>query len=249
MFDVGLKWLGVRDAPLPNFLVAGAPRSGTTTLYELGRRHPRIFVPSVKEPKFFASFAMKHLDPKAPHYARSRSSWRSSIGSYRRLYCKADSGQKIGDFSPQYLMYHELAIPEIRLRLGSPQIVLSLRDPVQRAVSGYRLLRRTRATKLTFREILDRQDEMRDSYPPFFLLLDMSLYSEGVNAYQDAFSKVEVLFFDDLVSDPGSYREKFFRALGVEDLDCHRDGFSPTEGRRSRGSKPPTYSREAYSRR
>ena len=51
---------------LPNFLIIGAPKSGTTTLFNCLNQHPEIFMPEKKEP-FYFSFPEKELDYKGIH--------------------------------------------------------------------------------------------------------------------------------------------------------------------------------------
>ncbi|WP_411875879.1 sulfotransferase family protein [Vulcanococcus limneticus] len=102
---------------LPAFIGLGTQKGGTTSLQRLLADHPGLFLPPVKEVQFFSL-----------HHGRG-AEW------YSRHYAGASPHQLCGDITPYYLFHP--AVPE-RLQRALPQarLVVLLRDPVERALSG-----------------------------------------------------------------------------------------------------------------
>ncbi|HJR90020.1 MAG TPA: sulfotransferase [Aeromicrobium sp.] len=102
--------------PKPDFLIVGAPRCGTTAMYEYLRRHPGIFMPEHKEPQFFGN-DLSHLH--AP----------LSEADYLGLFKGAKPGQRVGEASTWYL-YSSTAAKEIKAFAPDARIIIMLRNPV-----------------------------------------------------------------------------------------------------------------------
>ena len=101
------------SAKLPDFLLVGAAKSGTTTLYRYFKLHPEIYV-GVKEPHFFS------LQGKEPSFTETRyikgKVWELSY--YLNLFKEAKDYQKIGDCSPSYLSAYNQSIGYIKKIYG-----------------------------------------------------------------------------------------------------------------------------------
>ncbi|MBU2669257.1 sulfotransferase domain-containing protein [Actinoplanes bogorensis] len=120
---------------LPDFLIAGVPKAGTTALHAALVGHPELFLPTVKEPKFFLS--------DGPPPARGGPGdvqtyqehvWRQS--DYEALFDPAPAGTLRGEATPFYL--HDLGAHErIKSLVPSARLVVLLRDPVDRAHSNW----------------------------------------------------------------------------------------------------------------
>lgn len=107
-----------RWRPLPDFLVLGAQKAGTTALYAYLRWHPAITGPSWKEVSFFDR-----------HWWRGES-W------YRGQFPLRSGGRLVGEASPSYL-FHPLAPERVRALVPEARLVAVLRNPVDRAYSHY----------------------------------------------------------------------------------------------------------------
>ena len=107
-----------RGRPLPDFLVLGAQKAGTTALYAYLRWHPGITGPSWKEVSFF-----------------DRHWWRGERW-YRGQFPLLSRGRLVGEASPSYL-FHPLAPARARAVVPDARLVVVLRDPVDRAYSQY----------------------------------------------------------------------------------------------------------------
>ena len=104
--------------PLPDFLILGAQKAGTTAVYAYLRWHPRITGPSWKEVSYFDR-----------HYRRG-------VRWYRGHFPIRSRGRLVGEASPGYL-FHPLAPARVRETVPDAKLVVLLRDPVDRALSHY----------------------------------------------------------------------------------------------------------------
>src|SRR5271166_1372233 len=113
---------------IPDFFIVGHAKCGTTALYEMLRRHPRIFMPDSKEPMFFAR------NPDAPPLVPGRPSFeqtgrrRETLEDYMSLFAPARPGQLAGEASTFYLWS---AAAPARIARAQPQarIIAILREP------------------------------------------------------------------------------------------------------------------------
>lgn len=125
---------------LPSFLGLGTQKGGTTTLHDLLLHHPQIYLPACKEVQFFSLAYQRGLAWYASHYE------------------PASAGQVCGDISPYYL-FHPAAPERIRDCLPQVRLVVLLRDPVERALSGYFHSRRLGLEHLPLEEALAAEQE------------------------------------------------------------------------------------------
>ena len=126
--------------PLPDFLILGAQKAGTTALYAYLRWHPGITGPSWKEVSYFDR-----------HYRRGASWYRGHfpIGAGDRL---------VGEASPGYL-FHPLAPERVRTTVPEAKLIALLRDPVDRALSHYHHEVALGREPLSFEEAIDAEPE------------------------------------------------------------------------------------------
>lgn len=119
---------------LPNFLVIGAARSGTTSLHFYLEQHPQIYMCPIKEPSFFA-FEERGLDSQQlPRRPRPKAI--TDIAAYRALFQAVSDQVAIGDVSPVYLIAPR-APERIKHHIPHAKLLAILRDPVERAYSDY----------------------------------------------------------------------------------------------------------------
>lgn len=201
---------------MPNFLIVGAAKSGTTSLYEYLRQHPDVFMPKWKELSFFIG---DHYGPlhkvKKPEY-------------YRKVFNKVKNESAVGEASTSYL-YDESAPKKIKEVLGLTNIIIILRNPVEMSYSLYNhQVRREGETLKTFEEALDaEEDRLRDltfrkkcyGWHANYYYYHRGLYYEQVKRYLDTFPKenVLILLFEELTRDPVRATQRVFRFLGVDD--------------------------------
>ena len=201
---------------MPNFIIVGAARSGTTSLYRYLSQHPDIFVAPVKEPHYFAAddFPDRFIGPGDDRLNRRliRNQKR-----YEQLFATASGKRVIGESSAFYLC-HPHAAKRIARACPDPKIIIMLRDPVERAYSAHMYLVRDGRETLSFTEGLRREAERRaQGFEPMWWYTELGRYYTQVKRFLDVFGeqRVKVLLFDDLCANPAQMVHSVFDFLGV----------------------------------
>lgn len=88
---------------LPNFLVVGAAKSGTTSIYHYLKQHPEIYVPENKEPRFFVSSKFEEFHRNNCFYNYFCKSITFTLENYKILFDGVTKETSIGEASVQYL--------------------------------------------------------------------------------------------------------------------------------------------------
>ena len=197
------------SALLPNFLIVGAAKSGTTALYGSLSKHPQVFFPEIKEPSFFVAENVRDRIP----------TWVDSLAEYESLFSGSETFAARGEASVLYLYFFNTAIPNILNYLGSKtKIIICLRNPVDRAYSAYFDSQRFDSMEnLPFEQALN-QEKARISdnrFSPMTHYKAMGCYSSMVSAYKDVFSEVKVILFEDLVVQGAVVMNDLCEFLGV----------------------------------
>ena len=202
---------------LPNFIVAGFPKCGTTSLYYYLMEHPEIFVPEQKELHFFTSEILSR-DTAGKDDDALKDFFVTSQEAYESLYKTAAEDKLRGDFSPSYGNYPSI-IPSIKDTLGSDtKIIFMLRDPVKRAYSNYLHLVREGRETLPFYEGLLAEDKRRtEGYSDFWYYRWNSEYADKIMAYQEVFPDLKVIVFEEFIKDPKEGVKEIYRFLGVDE--------------------------------
>jgi hypothetical protein len=171
---------------LPNFMCLGAAKSGTTTLYDILRQHPDVYIPSFKEPHFF----------DIPENFNNGIRW------YEKNYFKDANTKVVADFTPSYFFDKEAPKRIFESLGGKVKFVVILRNPVDRAYSHYLHSKRDDHEDLEFKEALmnessrlkkyeengDYLSYLRQSY------VSQGLYSDMLERYLEYFSLDNFLF-------------------------------------------------------
>jgi hypothetical protein len=195
---------------LPDFIIGGAPRSGTTWLYELLDRHPRIHMarPLKPEPKFFL---VDRLYEKGLQYYSD--TW----------FADAPAGLLAGEKSTDYLESPEAA-GRIARDLPDVKLVFILREPADRAYSNYLWTRMNGLETEDFKTALRLEDEREKTLPEKwkftrpFSYFSRGLYSELLEEYFKRFRReqIRMLRFEDILDRPQHIARQLHEFLGVE---------------------------------
>jgi len=209
----------VEETRLPNFLIAGAPKSGTTAIYHFLRKHPQIFLPEIKEPNFFTSIFRKELFQGIGDQ-RIEERFIKSFSDYSGLFENVSPLAKaIGEASVYIMYYFEQTIPELKKYLGDPRIIIILRNPVDRAFSAYTQLKNDKRETLTFRKALDsEEDRITRNFEFLWHYKNVGLYANQVKSFKENFSNVKVYLYDDLRLDPDKLVTDLLRFLEVRSI-------------------------------
>lgn len=187
---------------MPNFLIIGAEKAGTTALYQYLKQHPEVYMSSIKEPKFFA-----------PEYNDAV----SDREAYSLLFQEASAEVAIGEASPQYLNSPNAPnlikqyVPEVKL-------IAIIRQPVERAYSHYNMLvnlgyyTKVRGFIEDFRESKSSQS-LKENYS-----FKSSFYFEGLNRYFSQFNKeqIRVYLYEDFKRNSHEFIKSIFDFLGID---------------------------------
>lgn len=202
---------------LPNFLIVGAAKSGTSSLDYYLSQHPEIYIPRKKEahyfsiPDFPASFRGPGDEGMNEYTIRSRT-------DYERLFDDVREEKAVGESSVFYLYYPETA-ERIRQEIPDAKILIILRNPVDRAFSAYMHLIRDEREHLPFDQALAAEASRKQmDYEPMWLYQELGLYSEQVKRYLDVFgpSQVKVIVFEEFIANPHAALKDVFQFLGVD---------------------------------
>ncbi len=177
---------------LPNFLVIGAPRAGTTWIARNLREHPDIYIPSIKEVHFFDRNYNRGLD------------------YYEGFFNGVSSETAIGEVTPSYLFLPQ--VPElIKKSLQDVRLIVTLRHPVERLYSRYwnSKAKYSQNKDLSFEEKLGKKPEF----------IHEGFYYDHLIRYFEIFPRKDilVLFFDELKDSPDIFLKKIFKHLNVDE--------------------------------
>jgi len=207
---------GDRATKLPQFLIVGAMKSATTTLWETIRQHPQIFMPTLKEPHFFVQPEYLDLLSKESKELLKKST-PANFDEYVALFAASMAHQLCGEASASYFLLPELSIPRIRATLGDIRIVISLRNPYERAWSEFKMHHRDQLLPDPGAYFTRRAHEaLRGDSSTAALYISQSLYSARVEAFLSSFSRVHIVVVDDLLKEPRASLQSLYAFLGVD---------------------------------
>lgn len=204
-------------ARLPNFLVIGAPKSGTTSLYYYLRQHPEVFLPVQKELHYFSYEKLK-ANANGPGDARVLATLCATGEEYAQHYTGAKGERAIGDISPSYLYYGVQG--RIKQELGEVKIIVMLRNPVEKAYSQYMHMVRDQHETLPFYDALMAEETRRsDGWSDIWRYAESSLYADRLRAFMDCFGRenVHVILFDEFTAQPEVVMRRLLGFLGVDE--------------------------------
>ena len=181
---------------LPNFLIIGAAKAGTTSLYHYLRQHPDVFMSPVKEARYYWSEGQ--AEGIVPIRTRA---------AYERLFDDVTVERAIGEASPQYLN-SEAAPIRIAADLPDARLIVALRNPAERAYSSY--LGRLRGGR--------ERRGLDEAMQPGTYYFETSLYYPRLSRYFDRFdrSRIKVILFEDFVADTRGALREIHEFLGVD---------------------------------
>jgi hypothetical protein len=213
--------MGPCDEPgrLPDFLIVGAPKAGTTALHTALASHPSLTLSNPKEPKYFLCG-----DAPAPAYvgpgdAHSRREWIWRRADYRRLFAAARPDQLCGESTPLYLR-DVAAHQRIADAVPNAKLIAVVRDPVDRAYSNWmHLWVDGLEPEADFLAACDAEQKRIDAgWAPFWRYCELGKYGEQLRSLFERFAREQVLIvrYRDLVDAPETALDQVCRFLGVE---------------------------------
>lgn len=203
---------------LPNFLVVGATRAGTSALYSYLEQHPQIYVPEIKEPGFFM---LEGTTLKNPYSTTNFAIY--DLDTYQSLFDGVEPHHiAVGEATTGYLSSE--GVPQ-RIQHYSPDAKLFaiLRNPIERAYSEWQLLVRAGREKLSFEEAC-RKEVMTPLTdlpwnPDEIKYIRKGMYYAHLKRFYDTFdaSQITVFLHEEWLNDQQETLRTIFNTLGVDE--------------------------------
>ncbi|MFO8099854.1 MAG: sulfotransferase [Salinibacter sp.] len=205
---------------LPNFLLIGTAKAGTTSLYHYLRQHPDVYMPAVKEPRFFAyADAPPAMVGPGDREANEDSGAVYTLDAYRALFDGVTDEPAVGEASVNYL-YSETAPRRIHQHVPNAHLIAILRNPIERAYSHYlHLLRAGREPLRDFEAALAAEPERRrKGWEWSWHYTNMGFYHAQLVRYLEYFDRdqLSVYLFEDFTEDNRAVVQDIYRGLGVD---------------------------------
>jgi hypothetical protein len=199
--------------PRPNFFIVGAPRCGTTAMYDYLRQHPDIFMPYRKEPVYFGADLTKRL----PYLDEE---------GYLKLFSASNGEARVGEATVWYL-YSQTAPREIEAFSPDARIIIMLRDPVDMIHSLHSHWLFTGNEEIgDFEEALAAEADRRSGRrlprnvrrPEGLQYRSVGRYANHVKRYLDTFGRdrVHIIVYDDFSASPNDEYRATLEFLGVD---------------------------------
>lgn len=203
---------------LPNFLIIGAPKAGTTTLHYVLSQHPQVFMCPVKEAGFFWAYGA-HVELSGPGVEKLHNRLITDRTSYEKLFEGAAVKPAIGESSVRYLSA-PTAPANIHALQPGMKLIASLRQPAERAFSAFTHNLRDGLEPCTDFDDAITQDlkGVRDDWL-FCRYIDRGFYYRSLTRYLEFFprSQIHVLLLEDLKHDPERVMLDLFHFLGIDE--------------------------------
>jgi Sulfotransferase domain len=186
--------------PVPDFIIIGAQKAGTSSVFRYLEQHPQVFASRLKEPRFFS-----HLAKVEAGVAREHEEAVKTLESYRGLFSGSD-GLLTGEASVAYLEIPGTA-SVIKRHAPRVKLIVLLRNPADRSYSQYLMQSREGRNRDSFEETVAKGGCLRGGFYhrnllPFYRLFDKS--------------QIGVFLYDDLVRDPSALIRGIYRYLDID---------------------------------
>ncbi|MFK8049886.1 MAG: sulfotransferase [Halioglobus sp.] len=216
------------EGALPNLLVLGAQKAGSTWLHERLEAHPDIFMSNPKELRFFGH--------------RDKTDSAEGISAYKSEFCAGTGMRYRGESTPAYFWSKDIRsqygqdlkrsnvdIPSVVARILEPEpaLIISLRNPVARAISAF--YHHHRAGNIDAAErIQDRGNRWG--------IIDMGFYQRHMEAWLKYFKpqQLHVVLFDDIIEQPQKLVTELYHWLGLRSEIEDRNLLHPSNRGRGR---------------
>ncbi len=212
---------------LPNFIIIGAAKSGTTALYHYLKQHPQIYLSPIKETEFFA-FEGDGLNFKGPGDLPRATI--TNFVDYQAQFQGVANEVAIGEASPVYI-YSSRAPERIKNYLPDVKLIAILREPVERAYSQYLMFIRDQREPLQdFAQAIEEEKNRKEQgWAWGWRYLELGFYYTQLKRYFDIFNseQIRVYLYDDLQNNPKRVIEDICTFLNVDNTFSPDMSFKP----------------------
>jgi hypothetical protein len=201
---------------LPNTIIVGAPKCGTTTLHYVLDQHPEIYMSKIKEPGFFWAYNDDN-ELQGPSAILLRHRIIKDLETYEDLFKDVTNEKIIGESSASY-MFHPRSPKLIYQFLPTAKLLFILRQPADRAFSSFTQYERDGVEPCSnFSDaVIQERNGLRNHWT-FGLHLKYGFYFQAIQRYLEFFPREQIFIslYDDLKSDPSTMFQEIYQFLGV----------------------------------
>lgn len=206
---------------LPDFIIIGANKAGTTSIADYLNQNPEIKISDVKEPMFFSSTPMtitsirKDASLANPYHAVTLDEYSNMFKSYRK------ETKIFGEASTAYLANPYASVIMMKKLVPDVKIIAILREPVSRAVSAYKMCLGQGIEDKTFHEIVMESDTKKTILKGGHGVKEYirnGLYSQLLELYLEFFDRSQILIldYDELKKHPNIFMDEISKFIGVK---------------------------------
>jgi len=203
---------------LPSFFIIGAPGAGTTALHAALATHPELYLPAVKEPRFFLSSGSPPEREAGPGDNALAAEWTWTRSEYEALFADAAPGALVGEATPYYLADRD-ALARIRNAVPHAKLVAILRNPVDRAYSNWNRQWTDTWETRDFADALAAEEHRGvKGWGRSWRYLGLGRYGEQIEHLLELFPReqLHLIRYRDMVEDPASTLRAVCEFLGVD---------------------------------
>ena len=203
---------------MPNFLLIGAQKAGTTALNYYLKKHPQIYMSPIKEPGFF------DFEGQKPNFVGSGDQELYDhipidIESYRKLFQGVSDEIAIGEATTWYL-YSSKASERIQYYIPNAKLIVILRNPVDRAYSAFLHTIRDKREPITdFAQALKEEEtRINQNWEYIWHYKQMGFYYGQLKRYFNLFdrSQIKVYLYEDLKDNPIALMQDICQFLNID---------------------------------
>jgi hypothetical protein len=192
---------------LPNFMIIGVAKAGTTSFFRYLDQHPQVFMCPIKGTNFFGYEDALAWQPDEGEPPMLRNFQVTTFEAFEAAFSGASDEIAIGEASPQYFRC-PTAARRIHECIADVKLVASLRNPADRAFSGFLMrTRRGEVVKNVYQELTPNASHVREGF-----------YYKRLKRYFDLFPRdqIKVCIFEEFKNDPANVVVDLFDFLGVD---------------------------------
>ena len=195
----------------PNFFIVGGAKCGTTNISYYLNSHPKIFFSELNEPYYFCKWDVPE--------DYSRNSMITNIKKYLDLFKNVKDETVVGEASSPYLSCPHAA-SEIKKAFPNSKILISIRNPIERAHSAYFSYQFMKPNEQNFFQMIKAHEELINK-KIFYIdsILESGFYTKSINRFQEIFGEknVKIIIFEDYIKNTTENLNSILNFLGIQD--------------------------------
>ncbi|MGB5596332.1 MAG: sulfotransferase [Crocosphaera sp.] len=209
---------------LPNFLIVGFQKCGTTSVYNYLNQHPQVYMSAVKE----TNFLEQDWEKLAATGHQFKPKQIRTFEQYSQLFEGVTNEIAIGEASPNYLFKYQSSAEQIKRYVPNAKLIAILRNPVDRAISDYLMHVREAQSSTSLKEQIQHK-----AHKSFIIL--KGYYYQPIKYYLEQFSReqLSILLYDDLCKDAEKFVQEIYKIIGVD------SNFQPNTSRKAQVAELP----------